>query len=252
MRFTIGIHPHWHRRVWLLAFLLAALALLFTHRPTGGRAFAMEPDPSSPAGETSRPDESGAIQAPDAASPSTAVSTGERPAAGYVAEVVDSSYLVGPAEFFALDLPTNPPGAKAVHLFGTVTTKKGKDIIVRLFRASDYDRWLKQKSGVKPQAMWTSPRSRTLTLDQELPPGEPVVLLLDNGYSIRTPKQVSCQLQLRYSRNPTETFDTQAGTSAAGLPKAGDAGSGGDNLPAPRPNTEQELPPPPPPPPQGY
>src|SRR5947209_487492 len=52
----------------------------------------------------------------------------------YVAEIVDSLFLVGPAEFFALDLPPNPPGALAVHLLGTVSVadKKG-DIMVRLF-----------------------------------------------------------------------------------------------------------------------
>jgi len=239
MRFT-GIHPRqWHRGTWILALLLAALVLLLTHRPTGGRALAMEPPAGNAAGQPTPSMSSDAGQAH--------VNEGT----GYVAEIIDSSYTVGPAEFFALDLPTNAPGAKAVHLFGTVTTKGGKDIIVRLFRAGDYDRWLKQKSGRKPQAFWTSARSRNLTLDQELPPGEPVVLLLDNGFSIRTPKRVSCQLQLRYLRNGTETFDTEGG-GIAGSPEGSKTAAPEDNLPTPRSNADQELPPPPPPPPEGY
>ncbi len=174
----------------------------------------------------------------------------EQTGGGYVAEIVDSSYTVGPAEFFALDLPTNQKGAKAVHLFGTVTTKGKKDIVVRLFRSADYDQWLKMKSGRKPQAFWTSPRSGNLTLDQDLPPGEAIVLLLDNGYSIRTPKKVVCQLQLRYQRNPTDTFDTEGGAmsgSPAAKPQPSD-----DNLPTPRSNSDEEMPAPPPPPPSGY
>lgn len=236
MRFDTGIHPRqWHRGAWLLAFLIAALGLLLTHRPTGGgAAYAMEPAP--PPGEGMKSDGSTAPR---------------YQGNGYLAEIVDSSYVVGPAEFFALDLPTNRGDARAVHLFGTVTTKGKKDIIVRLFRAADYDLWLKQKSGRKPQAFWTSPRSSNLTLDQDLPAGVPVVLLLDNGYSIRTPKRVICQLQLRYERNPTETFDTEGG-SAAGSAAQTKSDTVEDNLPAPRSNSDQELPPPPPPPPSGY
>ena len=172
MRFT-GIHPRqWHRGTWILALLLAALVLLLTHRPTGGRALAMEPPAGNAAGQPTPSMSSDAAQAH--------VNEGT----GYVAEIIDSSYTVGPAEFFALDLPTNAPGAKAVHLFGTVTTKGGKDIIVRLFRAGDYDRWLKQKSGRKPQAFWTSARSRNLTLDQELPvrAAQDLHRWLDRGY----------------------------------------------------------------------
>jgi len=240
MRF-IGIHPRqWHRGAWIIALLLAVLVLLLTHRPSGGRAFAMEP----PAGDIP----AGSV------TPSMASDAGPAHANqgnGYVAEIIDSSYTVGPAEFFALDLPTNPPGAKAVHLFGTVTTKGKKDIVVRLFRAGDYDQWLKQKSGRKPLAFWTSQRSRNLTLDQDLPPGEPVVLLLDNGFSIRTPKQVSCQLQLRYQRNGAETFDTEGG-GASGPAAGTQTPAPEDNLPPPRSNADQELPPPPPPPPEGY
>jgi hypothetical protein len=241
MRFGIGNHPrHWHARALLLALVLAALALLLSHRPTGGQAFAMEPAPN---GSDSAASAAGA--APGAGEPDT----------GYIAEIIDSTYAVGPAEFFALDLPTNPPGATAVHLFGTVTTRgRGKDIVVRLFRSADYDRWLKQKGGMKPQPLWTSPRSRNLTLDQELPPGVPIVLLLDNGYSIRTAKQVSCQLQIQYQRHPTEMFDTEAMPKGAG--SAGGTSTPADTsneiLPPPRTNTEENLPPPPPPPPGGY
>ena len=157
----------------------------------------------------------------------------------------------GAAEFFALDLPTNKSGARAVHLFGTITTQGRKDIVVRLFKSSDYDNWLKQKSGRKPLALWTSPRSGNLTLDQDLPAGTPIVLLLDNGYSIRTPKKVNCQLQLRYERNGTETFDTEGSKKVAGT--TGDKKAAPeDNLPPPRSNTDEEMPPPPPPPPSGY
>src|SRR6185503_19993863 len=108
-------------------------------------------------------------------------------------------------------------------------------------------RWLKQKSGRKPQAFWTSQRSGNLTLDQDLPP-EPVVLLLDNGYSIGTTKKVTCQLQIRYQKNGTETSDTEDG----GITVAPKTDAVPDNLPPPRSNSDDELPPPPPPPPSGY
>lgn len=235
MRFDTGIHPRqWHRGAWILAFVLAALVLLLTHRPSGGRAFAMEPDP--------------APETPSAA-PEPGSPAGQ--GAGYVAEIVDSSYTVGPAEFFALDLPTHPEGARAVHLFGTVTTKGKKDIVVRLFRSADYDLWLKRKSGRRPEAFWTSPRSGNLTLDQDLPAGQPVVMLLDNGFSIRTTKQVTCQLQLRYQRNGTDTFDTEGGGTSGSTAVAKPAPPD-DNLPTPRSNTDEEMPAPPPPPPSGY
>ena len=219
----------------MVALLLAVLVLLLTHRPSGGRAFAMEPDPTSSDTTDSMP-----------SSVSAAAPNGN----GYVAEIVDSSYTVGPAEFFALDLPTRQNGARAVHLFGTVTTHGRKDIVVRLFRSADYDLWLKQKSGRKPAAFWTSPRSGNLTLDQDLPEGA-VVLLLDNGYSIRTPKKVTCQLQLRYQRGGTETFDTEGG-NIAGSPAGAKTDTSNDNLPTPRSNTDEEMPAPPPPPPSGY
>ena len=288
MRFDTGIHPRqWHRGAWLVALVLAALVLLLTHRPTGGRAFAMTLDPApgtpapnggtpAPSGdatwpipdpgpapttppveEAPPPDDSGSAPpaaenpAPAQESPAPRVAAPARPAAAFVSEIVDSLFVVGPAEFFALDLPTSQPGARADHLFGTVTTKGRKDIVVRLFRSADYDRWLKQKSGRKPEAFWTSPRSSSLTLDQALPAGVPVVLLLDNGYSIRTPKHVVCQLQLRYQRNGTETFDTEGG-KIAGSGVGTKTAKTDDNLPAPRSNSDQEMPPPPPPPPSGY
>ena len=227
MKFGTGINPrHWHLGAWLLAILLLLLALLLSHRSSGAQT--------------------GAVRTP---------ARGGEVDTGYIAEIVDSTYTVGPAEFFALDLPTRQPGYNAVHLFGTVTTKgRGKDIIVRLFQAPDYDRWLKQKGGVKAEPFWTSKRSKSLTLDQDLPPGEPIVLLLDNGYSIRTSKQVQCQLQIRYVPAATEIFDTDGVPKVAG--PDGGAGAATDtswnNLPPPRSNTEEELPPPPPPAPEGY
>jgi len=240
MRFDTGIHPRqWHRGAWLLALVLAALVLLLSHRPTVGRAFAMAPPPDDVLKVPPVEEDMKSSRSPGEA----------HPGGGFVAEILDSSYTVGPAEFFALDLPTAQNGAKAVHLFGTVTTKGKKDIVVRLFRSADYDRWLKMKSGRKPQAFWTSPRSGNLTLDQDLPAGEPVVLLLDNGYSIRTPKKVICQLQLRYQRNPGDTFDTEGGT-VSGAPAV--KPDSDDNLPTPRANTDDEMPAPPPPPPSGY
>jgi hypothetical protein len=164
------------------------------------------------------------------------------PGHGYVAEIVDSSFLVGPAEFLALDLPPNPPGARAVHLLGTVNVadKKG-DIMIRLFTASAYQGWLKKRGGEKANAFWASKRQRAITLDQDLPADGPFVLLLDNGYSVRTRKHVRAQLQLQYQR--TGAVSEQA---AQGKP-AGEAGP--DDLITPRANTDEEIPPPPPPPP---
>jgi len=230
MRLGTGIHPrHWHVGAWLLALGLLLLALLLSHRPSGGLAYA------DPAAES----EAGATQ----------------PDSGYIAEIVDSTYTVGPAEFFALDLPTIQPDWRAVHLFGTASTKgKNKDIIVRLFKAKDYEHWLKQKSGVKAEPIWSSTKARNMTLDQVLPPGEPIVLLLDNGYSMRTSKTVALQLQLRYERNPAEAADTESaseGVGSEGMGKA-PADTTQDDMPPPRRNTEEEMPPPPPPPPAGY
>ena len=148
MRLGTGIHPrHWHWGAWLLALLIAALVLLLTHRPTGGGAMAMElsstPDPAAaaPAPAVKTPEQTppsadkmdpsdGAITVPPAEGepPTTAPAPPAGSSAdGYVAEIVDSSFTVGPAEFFALDLPMNKGGARAVHLFGTVSTRGQKD-----------------------------------------------------------------------------------------------------------------------------
>jgi hypothetical protein len=159
---------------------------------------------------------------------------------GYVAEIVDSAFVVGPAEFMALDLPANPPGERAAHLLGTVTVAKG-DIMVRLFTASAYQGWLKKRGGDHANAFWTSKRDRAITLDQALPDG-PVVILLDNGYSIRTPKHVRAQLQIQYQ--PVGTINAQATHGKPpGQPPAQ------DDIITPRANTEDAIPPPPPPPP---
>ena len=257
MKIGTGIHPkHWHWGAWVLLVVLAAIVLVLTHRPSGGMAFAAElqQDPASitaPADSAALPSDSDLAPPPDdtaAPPPPASVKAGTGDANGYVAEIVDSSYNVGPAEFFALDLPTKQPGAHATHLFGTVTTAGKKDIMVRLFKSSDYDRWLKIKSGRKPLAFWTSPRSHSLTLDQDLPP-EPVVLLLDNGYSIRTPKKVTCQLQLRYQRGDAVDEGGNPVVSPGFTPKPEKSD---DNLPTPRANTDDEMPAPPPPPPSGY
>lgn len=157
----------------------------------------------------------------------------------YVAEIVDSTYTVGPAEFFALDLPPNPDGALAIHLSGTVnvTDKKG-DIIVRLFRSSDYQLWLKKRGGEKAGPFWSSKKSRNISIDHSLKKTGPCVLLLDNGYSMRTAKHLRTQLQITYRR-------TEGGSAAASKPAGSDTT---DDLVTPRANTEEETPPPPPPP----
>lgn len=109
------------------------------------------------------------------------------PSDSYVAEVVDSTFFVGPAEFFALDLPTRGQATQATHLFGTVSATGKGDIMVRLFSGVEYDRWLKKRGGPEAKPFWVSPKARVVNLEHALPVGEPVVLLLDNGYSLRTP-----------------------------------------------------------------
>lgn len=171
------------------------------------------------------------------------------PADSYVAEVIDSTFFVGPAEFFALDLPTSGRGVEATHLTGTVTATGGKrDIMVRLFTGNEYDRWLKKRGGKEAKPFWISPKARVVTLDHALPAGQSVVLLLDNGYSIRTPKRVHCQLQMQYRR-----LDGSAAPRAAARSNpAAAARSVDDIVPTPRSNEEEvEPPPPPPPPPDG-
>ena len=161
----------------------------------------------------------------------------------YVAEIVDSLFVVGPAEFFALDLPPNPPGALAVHLLGTVSVadKKG-DIMIRLFRAPDYQNWLKKRGGEKAEAVWVSKRSKNITLDQDLGEAGPYVVLLDNGYSMRTTKHVRTQLQIQYQW-------TGAGVSAAAHDSTAAGAAEEDDIIKPRANAEENIPAPPPPPP---
>lgn len=174
------------------------------------------------------------------------------PADSYVAEVVDSTFFVGPAEFFALDLPTVGEGIQGTHLTGTVTASGGKrDIIVRLFSGSEYDRWLKKRGGREAKPFWISPKARVIALDHDLPAGEPVVLLLDNGYSIRTPKRVHCQLQIQYRRLDGAAVPRAAQSNPVAGSGSTAAPAGDDVVPTPRSNEEEDLPPPPPPPPDG-
>lgn len=158
----------------------------------------------------------------------------------YVAEILDSLFVVGPAQFFALDMPPDPPGARAIHLSGTVTvTDKKGDIQVRLFRAADYTAWLKKRGGDKSGPLWSSKRSRNITVDHDLRKVGPCVLLLDNGYSMRTAKHARTQLQIQYQR-----INGSAATPASTMPGA----PAEDDIVTPRANTEDETPPPPPPP----
>lgn len=159
----------------------------------------------------------------------------------YVAPLVDTAYTVGPAEFLGIDLPADPPGAKALRLIGTIQVEGQGDIQVRLFRAADYQNWLKKRGGRKADPYWTSKRLRTIHMDHPLTPGSPVVLVIDNGYSVRTPKRVKTLLQIQYERT--------------GAVPASTAESGPRNAPreedfiVPRSDTEEVIPPPPPPPP---
>jgi hypothetical protein len=159
----------------------------------------------------------------------------------YVAEIVDSLFVVDPAQFFALDLPSDPPGVRAVHLLGTVsvTDKKG-DIMVRLFRAPEYQSWLKRRGGDKSGPFWTSKRARHINLDQDLSPPGPFVLLLDNGYSMRTSKHIRAQMQIQY--------EWVGGQPVAAVRDSNVVDSIEDII-TPRANTEEDVPPPPPPPP---
>src|SRR5262245_49436209 len=135
----------------------------------------------------------------------------------YVSEVVDSIFNVGPAEFYALDLPTQPEGARAIHLLGNVNIADRKgDIIVRLFRGPEYQNWLKKRGGDHSNAFFVSKKLRNITIDMDLPEG-PVVLLLDNGYSVRTPKHVRTQLQIQYERTGAVQASSVPGTDS-GVP----------------------------------
>ncbi len=257
MRLSSGIHPErWSLGAWLLALALLLLALVLTHSATGGDAAALAA-PSSP-GE----DQPGG--APEAASLAQAhdpdaIVPGETPlgeedllpqgdGARFVAEVVDSTFFVSPAQFLALDLPRDPAGARATHLAGSISVRgRNRDIILRLFRTSDYNVWLKQDGGRKSGPMWSSKKARSHNLDLDLPRGGPYVLLLDNGYSIRTPKYVSCQLQIQYGRLK-HPGAVPAATAAA---TRTDSTAAEDNPVTPRSNAEEAVPPPPPPPPPG-
>ena len=182
-----------------------------------------------------------AIKAPPA-SGEPAKSATALPAGGFVAEVIDSTYFVEPAEFFALDLPvTARGGARAVHILGDVNVVGGRhDVIVRLFRSSDYTNWMKRRGGRQAGPLWSSNRQRSIHLDQDIPVGVPVVLLLDNGYSLRTPKRVRVQVQLQYQgEGGAQNVSAQPQHPA----QEGDI--------VPRSNTDEESPPPPPPPPSG-
>lgn len=163
------------------------------------------------------------------------------PPGRFVAEVLDSTYFIEPAEFFALDLPVHSQGgAVAAHILGDVNVVGGRhDIIVRLFRSADYQNWLKRRGGRQAGPIWSSPRQRTVHLDQELPQGTPLVLLLDNGYSLRTPKRVRVQVQLQYQGEPGA--QNVSAHPAERAPQEGDV--------TPRANSDEEFPPPPPPPP---
>jgi len=169
------------------------------------------------------------------------------PADSYVAEVVDSTFFVGPAEFFALDLPTTGPGIEATHLSGTVSATGKGDIIVRLFSGTEYDRWLKKRGGPEAKPFFVSSKARTINLQNDLPPGQAAVLLLDNGYSIRTPKRVHCQLQIEYRRLGGAAGARRSGGTTASAPNVPTAGD--DVVPTPRSNDDDDTPPPPPPPP---
>lgn len=224
--------PHW-RGVLPLGFALALVLALWLG-PTGlSHARAQDPSAASDASGATPSDDSSLSGSDQSTSPSAATQ-------GYVAEIVDSAFVVGPAEFLALDLPANPPGQRAAHLLGTVNVAKG-DIMVRLFTAAAYQGWLKRRGGEHANAFWTSKRDRAITLDQALPDG-PLVILLDNGYSVRTPKHVRAQLQIQYQ--PVGEGGIQAAqTRPAGQPPVQ------DDIITPRSNADDEIPPPPPPPP---
>lgn len=172
---------------------------------------------------------------------------GGLPENSFVAEMIDSTFFVGPAEFFAIDLPAHAGTAAATHLFGTVRATGGsRDIIVRLFSGEAYDRWLKKRGGEKAGPFFVSSKSKSITLDHDLPAGQKIVLLLDNGYSIRTPKRVHCQLQIHYRRGDGSAVPRARATEKDGAPETS---AYDDVVPAPRSNEEEDIPPPPPPPP---
>src|SRR5262245_12716239 len=224
------------------AFALALVVALWLG-PVGV-SHARAEDPATPSDASAQTESSAtadiqAVQAGDsgATSPgdaggSSAATPAPATAQRYVAEIVDSASAVGPAEFLALDLPANPSGQRAAHLLGTVTVAK-VDIMVRLFTAPAYQGWLKRRGGDHANAFWSSKRDRAITLDQALPDG-PLVILLDNGYSIRTPKHVRAQLQIQYQ--PVGVVNAQADQGKpAKQPQVQ------DDLITPRANTEDNI-----------
>lgn len=233
MQETPGGRVHSFAVAWFLMLVL----LLVAGWGAGATVARGEPQPTPTADAGNAPE----IQATPETMPSFDDPDSEDIGDGnhFVAEIVDSMYTVGPAEFFALDLPANPDGALAIHLSGTVnvTDKKG-DIIVRLFRTPDYQLWLKKRGGDRAGPFWTSKKSRNISIDHSLKKAGPCVLLLDNGYSMRTAKHLRTQLQITYRR--------AEGGSATTSKSAGSDTT--DDLVTPRANTEEEAPPPPPPP----
>jgi hypothetical protein len=231
---------------WRRWALVALVALALGLGP--GSAFAEDDDVAPPPVEESPPppgadreDDSGAVPSDGSTPPPSDVAPPPTEHPGrFVSEVIDSTYFVEPAEFFAIDLPVNARGGKrAVHLLGDVTVLSKRDIIVRMFRSSDYQDWLKRRGGRAGKPFWTSPRSRTIHIDQDLPAGVGVVLLIDNGYSLRTPKRVRLQLQMQYE-GPGGAVE--ATMQQAPPPQEGDI--------TPRSNVDDEFAPPPPPPPE--
>lgn len=158
----------------------------------------------------------------------------------YTAPIVDSLFSVGPAEFLGIDLPPDPENAKAVRLKGTIQVQGKGDIMVRLFREPEYQNWLKKRGGSKAAPYWTSKRLPSITLDHPLVPGTPVVLLIDNGYSVRTPKRVKAHLAIQYERTGGPAT-TASSTGSPSPPRE-------DDFIVPRSNAEETVPPPPPPP----
>lgn len=233
-----------NRRGWLLA----GLALSFLIAPRSGAAqdgtapaltdsMAQAIESAPPVEESPPPPSESAPPAAESAPP--AETRRAVPPGRFVAEVIDSTYFIEPAEFFALDLPVKTQnGTPAAHILADVRVVGGRhDIIVRLFRTADYQNWLKRRGGRNAKPIWSSPRQRAVRLDQELPQGTPLVLLLDNGYSLRTPKRLRVQVQLQY-------LGSGAAQSVSAQPMR--APQEGDIVP--RSNADDEFPPPPPPP----
>jgi hypothetical protein len=219
----------------LLVTALLAGGLLLAGLFTPGVRAADESTPPPPIEETP-----GVAPPPASTSESETITPSEPlPSGRFVAEVIDSTYFVEPAQFFALDLPVRAQGgALAAHIMGDVSVVGGRhDIIARLFRASDYQDWLKRRGGRQANPIWSSKRARSVHIDMELPQGTTMVLLLDNGYSLRTPKRVRVQVQLQYQGEGGRAVSAQP---AAHVPEEGDV--------TPRANTDDSAPPPPPPP----